>query len=386
MSPAFTSKNYLDNPKADQVLLNIPGIKMGFSKMNAFYEYLKKHPRDEKAIVSALELAELCLALWEQLRYELSQEQQSKNFNVKLVRNAVQLACDIAGNAFETFENDDYKNKAFELAERGKALLLQDAYLAANAQQFSMLPQEIVSKEQEMAQQLAQCESQLLTAFNNKDSLGITKLRNEQLFPLKLAHEQFIQQIEREYPSYYQAKYHTISISPKDLQASLQDDQLLVEYLIHEDADHLLIFVIDKVSGLNLYRQPMPENITDKANDFYKLLKGNQLNRGDKKRKFIALSHELYQLFIQPISPHLESINKLIVVGESFSNYIPFEALLASDEIKAYETLDFLIKKHEIAYHYSASLWALSHKNEKTFDNDLLAFAPVFETSDEEGY
>jgi CHAT domain-containing protein len=106
-----------------------------------------------------------------------------------------------------------------------------------------------------------------------------------------------------------------------------------------------------------------------------------------KHPRFIQKAHLLYQLFIEPVKKHLKEKDKLIIIPEANLLSIPFGALLTEKKAitTPYSQLPYLIKRYEIQYNYSASLWHASHSTPPVkLKRKLLAFAPVFDNK--EGY
>lgn len=382
---SFISEDFDDqdnlylNPNLEQVKLHSVGLRYVFDKLIALYYFVEKHPTDQKAIQSGLQLGNLCLELWEGLRHELGRQKKAKHNNSEVVRVAMQYASMIAFQGYHLTKEAHFARKAYQFEERSKALLLKETLLQVNTQ--GLLPENLAARERQLSDQLAQYESQFFTAWAQEDSVQIAHLRDDLLFKTKVDYDKLILEIEQNYPKYYDLKYRTSTLDASEIQHLLQEDELFIEYLVQKRTRQLLIFVQEKNKPLQLYRVSMPKNLEEKVTRFYKLLKSYQLNRRDKKSRFVGLSFELYKILIQPIETHLKDKNKINIVGEAFTNYIPFEALVTSGEIKPFTELNFLIKKYEVVYQYAATLWARARQKNSNYDGDLLAFAPVFENT-----
>jgi len=381
LAKGFSDTDFHQNPTAKQISLKQQGLRVASNKLIAWYFYLQEVPDDKEGIDSSLQLAELCLQLWEAVRAEMQQQELSKQVSARVVRRAVQYASLIAFQGYRLTGAEAYRELAFSLAERGKALLLQDVYIQAEAKQSSARNTDILTQEEQLSQQLAQYESQLLTAIQANDSLQIDHLRNDLIFDLKTEYAAFTERVSVNHPGYYELNYRPLPLSSNEVRPLLQKDHILVEYLLQKDAKKLLTFVLQKDSGLQLFESPLPADINQITTAYYKLLRSYQLNRGDKKRKFIQLSHKLYQLLIEPIKGQLKGKKKLTIIGEAFTHYIPFETLLSSPEGKSFPEMDFLVKEYEISYHYSAGLWAASQRQDRKYEYDFIGFAPVFDIS-----
>jgi len=72
---------------------------------------------------------------------------------------------------------------------------------------------------------------------------------------------------------------------------------------------------------------------------------------------------------------------KLIVSPDNILAYIPFEALISTSQPRDdlyYRKVDFLLKRYEISYTYSATMFIESDKRRRSFRNPALALAPVY--------
>jgi CHAT domain-containing protein/predicted negative regulator of RcsB-dependent stress response len=80
-----------------------------------------------------------------------------------------------------------------------------------------------------------------------------------------------------------------------------------------------------------------------------------------KRYEGSAPSAMLYRELIAPFKGLLDSKKKLVILPDGLLNYIPFEALTASDERR-----DYLLRHQEISYHYSISLLLYGNENPGT--------------------
>ena len=103
-----------------------------------------------------------------------------------------------------------------------------------------------------------------------------------------------------------------------------------------------------------------------------------------EKEDFIGYSNQLYNLLIKPLAL-TNKIKQLIIIPDGKLGIIPFESLIANiPKYKKQETvfadMDYLIKKYNISYHYSAGLWIKSlemSREKQDIPASILACAPV---------
>lgn len=264
-------------------------------------------------------------------------------------------------------------------------LIKSQQLLLANRKQKAIksikIPHELIAKEKYLSEQINSLEQLIYTASKTNDSIIIDSIQNESLFEAKRNREIFISELETKYPKYYQLKYDFKHVELAELKKYLNENMLYLELSIGDNDvvdDKSLYLLALTNQEEHIFKTDLIHNYAKKITTFNKLLRSHNLLRADRRRKFIELSNELYNQFIQPIEHLLEGKDRLVIVGEGVTHYLPFETLLKSKEDKPWHELDFLIHDHEISYHYSGTLFARTQAQEKEFENELLAFAPVF--------
>jgi CHAT domain-containing protein len=264
-----------------------------------------------------------------------------------------------------------YTALAFHFSERNKASILREALQEANAR-FD-LPQQLVEQEQDLKVNLAYYTKQLATAQARKDSTKITRYQNK-LFTLNQQHEQLTQNLEKNYPRYYQLKYNTKLASIQQIQQALPTDALLVEYFT--TSSQLYAFAVSKTQAKML---ALPGG---KA--FRGIIKkyGRSIKTRKRAGDFAKASYKAYQTLMAPLEPYLANKKQVIVISDGKLLGIPFEPLLskkAPDMIGQFHGLDFMINRYQFFYHYSANLMVQKMlRKQPTQRNDFLGMAPVF--------
>ena len=101
---------------------------------------------------------------------------------------------------------------------------------------FAGLPEEVQVKEQELRDALTKQEKKLYRSYQKGkaiDSLETVVFEHEQTY------YDFIQQLETDYPAYYQLKYAgTDAPASEDIRQQLADDQSMIDdWLLIDDCD-----------------------------------------------------------------------------------------------------------------------------------------------------
>ena len=268
-------------------------------------------------------------------------------------------------------------SKLFYLTQKLKSQQLMLTLLKSEAVQYSDLNADFFEQEKQILLNITKIEDQIFDAQKHQDTLLIASLKNKTLFNANLEYESLLQKIEKENTSYYQLKYNFIPETAESLKNILIEGELIIEYVFSDSI--LFAFTISKNQPLSIQKIFLKEQTNQRIKTYKSILTNSTMSRPSSREKFINLSHQLYQQFLQPIEDQIKDKKRLIIIGDGITNYIPFETLLATNEVKPFKDLDFLIKKHEISYHYSSTLFAKAKRKEITKNEGVFAFAPVYD-------
>ncbi len=97
---------------------------------------------------------------------------------------------------------------------------------------------------------------------------------------------------------------------------------------------------------------------------------------------YINSATKLYSILIEPIKQHLSGKNKVYIIPDGNTHYLPFEALL-TENIRFnshlnFKDLPYLLNKYEIVYNYSVKLLLNRKEWSDTEKYSFVGFAPVF--------
>ncbi len=293
-----------------------------------------------------------------------------------------QLGIDIAFEDHRTSHSSESLNKAFYYTQKMKAQQLWLSLLKEEAKQYSHLETSVLEAERDLQVEITFYEKKLIEAQQNNDSTKINRYEKDILFKLNNDYVKLQRQIERDYPDYYASKYEFAPETATSLQEVLGEQDMLIEYVFTDSL--LYIFTLAADGPLQLTQTALMDATVQQIDDINHSLQRSAMLRRSSREKFIGLSHDLYQQFLHPIEDQLSGKQRLIIIGDGMTNYIPFETLLASDEVKPFHELHFLIKDFEVSYHYSASLFAKARRKRPNNFTGLFAFAPIYEYSKNE--
>lgn len=275
--------------------------------------------------------------------------------------------------------NSNTKNteQAFFFAQKMKAQQLWLTQLSSEASEYANLSPALLEKERDLRSDISYYEQLAFQAKVNNESALLDSLEGDILLAKREKYTAFLRELDAANPKYFEAKYAFVSEKGSTLQELITPNELLIEYVFADSA--LFMFTISKNQPMQLHSIPLDKKTMQRIKDYNTSLTNSTMLRPSSREKFINLSHQLYQQFLQPIQDQLVEKKRLIIIGDGVTNYIPFETLLASNEVKPFKALDFLIKNHEISYHYSSTLFAKAKRKAQTDNRGIFAFAPVYD-------
>ena len=381
----FEDRDTYKNPPLEDIKRKETFLEIITGKIFNFVHHWFRDGGEEK-LVAGLEAAELAIATMEAMRQEIGIWTESKIILNELYLHIYRSAMLIAYKLYESNPTAERLAKAYEIAEKNKAITLLEALENAEAKLAADIPDTLLQQEKALIQSIAEQET-IIRQAEEEDQQEVAQAQRT-LLQDRRSYEELIADFEQDFPKYHQLRYDPSVATPHAISNLLDDETLFVEYLIKDNlaageagTAQLYIFTFTNETT-KLTEAFLPEDLREKISQFYQMIQSPALVRLDRRSKFIQLSHELYDYLLAPIADELQQKKKLLIVGEGMLNYLPFEALLPSDEQKEFQDLDFLIKDFEISYHYSGSLYQRSQQNRdaSTYQGDLLAFAPVFES------
>ena len=320
----------------------------------------------------------LAVNLIDQMRTGYKSE-QSKFFLGEKGKGTYEKSTRVAMKLYEVTGNASYKKQAFTFSEKSKAGVLLTALRDSEARQFAGLSDSLVEYERTLKIDLAFYDKMLAEEQQKGKEADSAKIAlwSDKLFVLKQKYAVLLDVLESQYPDYYDLKYRTRTLTVREVQDNLLDDNTaLVAYATSEIDTCVYIYTVTK----NTYTAKIVKVDTL----FYSWIK--RMRNGIYKKRFplyVHWAYPIYKTLVEPVVNQLKNstIKNLIIVPEGLLGYVPFEALLTKevDENKEdYTALPYLVNDYTISYGYSATL-LLDQRNKikKQSAGNLTAFAPV---------
>ncbi|MEM6724542.1 MAG: CHAT domain-containing tetratricopeptide repeat protein [Bacteroidota bacterium] len=280
--------------------------------------------------------------------------------------------------AFALADRDaNYLKIAFELAERGKSVVLLASQKDNIAMAEAGIPSTLIDRGQEIRQRIAYQENQLneLLGRPSKTSDAEGMIR-QSLADLKTQWQNHIQELETQYSDYYRLKYATASIDLASIQSDLLDaNTMLVEYFWGKD--QVFVFMIT-ANTIQTAQFPNNAQVQQHLEEMLRFL--YRPDQSQYPANGFLLSTRLLGLVPSDL------IQRLLIVPDGPLFSLPFEVLVygQAPSSLADPNFPYWIRKWSIAYGYSAMSLALAKKsNEKNRIRKALGIAPIFKGTKE---
>jgi CHAT domain-containing protein len=351
----FESKNANDNPKNEDIYdpnIAASTLLLKGQILERYYGEVTLRTKHLKSALSALEQADL-------LSDKIRQSLRSKSDQIALSSRTYEIHEDGLRIALMlrkiTLRKNFYTEKAFFFAEKSKAATLLAAVTDTDAKTFAKIPQTLLTTEKNLKDSIAFYEQKIAQKPSEKEEQNF---RNR-LFNLNKAYLDFSENLEKNFPEYYNLKHNKNLVSLAELQKIIPHDARFQSYFIAEKTNRIIVFGIEK-NKIVISDLPKPE-------DFEKFVVGLRNAVKFKNDKLYAeCAFRLYkELFPQKIS---KKIKYLTVIPDGILTSIPFECLLskkkADTENISYTELPYLIKDFAIGYAFSATLLTQNSKKE----------------------
>ena len=378
LAPTFTDTSYFANPPLDDVIYEARLVDMLIAKGKILHLLYERENNDEY-LTNSFETMTLASELVDMIRRGYGSD-RSKLLLASRSYHLYENAIDVSLALHEVTGDEKFVQEAFTFAERARASVLWESVMDVHALSFAGIPDTLVSLEENLRSELAYYELQLQKTsehdpFSDRYRKSYLSLRSE--------YNALMETIESEYPDFYDLRYNTTVFGPQIVQPLLDDNTAFIQYFLGDDTGYAFVVTSNSVS---VYTTGEIPSIRESAHRF-----NTSLRRFDNAG-YITHAHTLYEYLIEPIAPAITGKEKLVIIPDGILHHVPFEALLASAPAGSgtellFSELDYLLKRFEIVYHYSARLFAHSveHTQQRDGGHTFAGFAPVdFDTREGE--
>lgn len=389
---SFEIKDPLVDPELKNIISEIQLVEalkkkaQAMEKMGDIYLSEFNYPDSRKFYRASLNSLTNAVELVHRLQIGFENE-DSRLFLSQNQEETFYEAIKVSYKLYNQTKNLDYLEMAFEFSERSKSSNLLASVTDIKAKEFGGIPDTLLEKENYLKGNIANYTSMLFEEKHaEKEDTQKINLYSAKIFKFNEEYNKLISSFEESYPQYYSLKYENKVIRIKEIQATLNARQAVVEYYSREpEADsnsgEIYCFVISKDS-VSFFKEQIDHSFAKDiqfVHDF--LISPNYLNT--KKKDFVEYSVSAYHLYEKLFQPFAEKVagKSLTIIPHDKLSYIPFDALLSQmpdTSSMNFRNLKYLILDYPISYSYSATLLYNYFKNKKVSEKNLIIFSPQY--------
>lgn len=312
--------------------------------------------------------------------------EESKLTFSELQQTIFRLAIDTAYELYRLTGNIRWAEIAFNNSERNKATSLFDKITEIQSRSSSLIPDSLLQLESKYNNTLAYYREKLFDQFRKTkpDSVIITDLK-ARIFNYEQKNNQLRENLEKNFPDYYQMKYEIKPLTFGEIQKRLKRDEVLLVYSLNssenENINSIFIFAVSKFS-YSFSKQSFSAHYSDQVKTFHDILSDPDFLTIDNQKfsDYCKSAHDLYLVLIAPYNNIIRD-KRITIIPDGILNYVPFEALLTrnvSTSAIHFHDLPYFILNNAINYTYSAELLRNKAKKSIIFGNQAVAFSPVY--------
>lgn len=376
LAPNFQSSNIADNPSLNHILSEVEFENVLERKAGTLLQASRNNHRTARRYIPiAIKTYSTTIRFIEKLR-DSYQEESSKYFLNKDTYATYSGAIAACMLGYKLFGKDVYREKAFDFSEHSKAGILMQSIEDVNAQKYSGIPASLLKKEKDLRGEIMQYArdiDQKTSDLKHNDSVGIANLQDK-LFAARQHFSDFITNLEKKYPSYYELKYRAPHLSVTDIKNKLRPNQAYLSYFVGDST--IYTFEITR----NNYK--VVSSSIDSVSFAKKLQSFRQAIVHVDWPSYTRIGYQLYEKLIGPFENDISG-KELMIVPDAQLSLVPFEALLSarSDDIRPgdYADLPYLVNQNAVVYGYSSYLIFRKRSENVVKSSGFLGMAPVFD-------
>ncbi len=385
----FYPKNNLELPNSKEHFSfnKIGAISTLKNKAESLTKLSQLNPKHENYLFSALATYRLIDTLIESTRKGFVSE-GSKFSLSKKVKPIYEIAIQTCQLWSERGGGQQAIEQAIYYAERSKAISLYENIKSQQAARLLLPEAEQEALFTSIRKRDFYEKELVLEKINEREASGIEELTQQLAFYKNRVNKK-LEQLEVEYPKYYQLKFKPFQFSLSIIQNQcLNENRAIIEYFVGDSTVYAFYIQKDSSYILELSKDVALEKkvkALQKAAYAYHI-EGTRSTKLYKNYadSLVNSAHHLYQQLLAPLKEKVTLTKELVIIPDGVLGYLPFDLLISElpTTNTNFQNHAYLIKDYQISYAYSATLLEeMSKKKHQIHTNDFLAFAPKFEDS-----
>jgi CHAT domain-containing protein len=376
----FSDENISGNPLPRNVLMTDELVESFSFKAYLLFKLYETNGNNIQNLISALQVQEIAVKLTERIVIDIDDDNAGLSL-INTKKTTLDNAVSYSVLLYLKTGNAIYAEKAFAFTEKSKMQLVLNHYLQKSKMLISGIPDSLIKKDNQLNHEILELENHLALGELNKEGSNSAGALPDRIALLYGQRDELKDMLKKNYPEYYNSKYEFAITGISDIQKTLKDDQVMLEY--HLDNSEIMIFAISH-KDFSIHYQLIDNQLQDNIQLLRNALISDPVLNGDKKiyKNFVQSSHFLYHTLIDPVYENIKN-KQLIIIPHNELTQIPFEVLISKmpdqDKQTDYKSLSYLIKEFCISYAYSANLMKNQHSDGRVHRKTAI-FLPDYKT------
>lgn len=356
-------KTLLPNYKAD----GLPNKNQLYAE-NTFIDIFDLYAKIQTNPNDALQSFDLSFHVSNLLKYNWT-SQETKIFNETNNRIRSEKYINILFDYYNQTKNKELLFKALQYSENNKVSTLKEIF--EKKIRLKRFPDDsLLNTEYNLLK-----EQEQITTLLIKEQLGNNRASNINILNKEFSDINFqLKKIKDAINKKYSEEENSFSL--KTLQNKLlQDDAVLTEYFFGKN--DLYQFVVS-ADDIILNKISLDEKKKDEIINFIHLFDAPSVINND----IVNYTKQAFNIYKLLNFRALSVYKNVIIIPDGSLNFIPFETLLTSKtSTSSFSKMPFVVKKHNVAYNTSILFYL--NEVEKSKNNKVLGFFPVFENTNQ---
>jgi CHAT domain-containing protein len=374
------STDLYSNPQPDELENKSLALKIATSKARTLFEYAVSEKDDLALLKQSLSTWQFAVRLIDQVNADYNNENAKQELE-RESRKTYIMAMRVARQLYTLTKDQIFLEQAFTISEKSKSIMLSENIRDHRAKTLAGVPDSLIDEENNVKIVLAYFKTGLYQARKGNAPSKVQAFEKN-IFETQQKYDRLKAKLEKEFPAYYDLKYNTGTNDITTLQNLLSDKNTAVmEFFVGDSS--IYIFSITK-SSARLEKRKNDKKFKKLLEDYEKSLTdfGFILNsRKEADALYTRSAYLLYDFLLKPFLDHENTIRKLIILPDDVLAQLNFGTLITKDpgrENPDYKTVEYLTKKYQISYAYSAAFiknepLRLSHST-----HSFAGFAPSY--------
>lgn len=310
------------------------------------------------------------------------QDEESKLLISEEEKTTFQKTVGIATRLYEKTKDRKYLEEAFQYSDKSKSAVLINSMRDIQAQHFGKIPNEILALEKQLKLNIGTFR-RFIYEEKQKVEPDQEKINGweSRVFEFTVRYDSLTGILEKNYPDYYKLKYSEPSVKIADIQKALEDDRVLIEYML---SDTLLYAFAINNKTISLFTEKIDSGIYRDIRVLVSATNNNSMFSTTEQDyiNYSKSAFNLYNKLIKPVRSEFKE-KKLIIIPDGELGYVSFDMLLTEmpdTGFMDYRKLPYLIRDNIVSYSTSAILqFSGFQSRERKASRNFLAMAPSYD-------